>query len=160
MLVFQKALDLEPADTALLNLLGYAAAYSGELQTGMGALRRYQAARPNEANPLDSMGDINLASGRFAEAEQQYRRVLAIVLDGLRPARPAPSPLPVGPLTDDELARTRYGSSARQLRRLRKAVLSGALRQQAERLGVTLPHGFVDVPQIQAIEASLGSAGD
>ena len=41
-----------------------------------------------------------------------------------------------GPLTDDELAR-RYGSSARTLRRLRKAVLSGALRQQAERLGVT-----------------------
>ena len=61
-----------------------------------------------------------------------------------------------GPLTDYELARTRYGSSARQLRRLRKAVLSGALRQQAERLGVTLPHGFVDVPQIQAIEAPPG----
>jgi hypothetical protein len=65
-----------------------------------------------------------------------------------------------GPLTDDGLARTRYGSSARQLRRLRKAVLSGAMRQQAERLGVTLPHGFVDVPKIQAIEASPGSPGD
>lgn len=64
-----------------------------------------------------------------------------------------------GPLTNDELARTRYGSSARQLRRLRKAVLSGALRQQAERLGVTLPHGFVDVPQIQAIKSSPGSPG-
>jgi hypothetical protein len=64
-----------------------------------------------------------------------------------------------GPLTDDELAR-RYGSSARTLRRLRKAVLSGALRQQAERLGVALPHGFIDVPQIQAIEASPGSPGD
>ncbi len=64
-----------------------------------------------------------------------------------------------GPLTDDELAR-RYGSSARTLRRLRKAVLSGALRQQAERLGVTLPHGFVDVPQIQTVEASPGSPGD
>jgi hypothetical protein len=64
-----------------------------------------------------------------------------------------------GPLTDDELAR-RYGSSARTLRRLRKAVLSGALRQQAERLGVALPHGFIDVPQIHAIEASPGSPGD
>jgi tetratricopeptide (TPR) repeat protein len=72
MQAFQKALALEPADTALLNLLGYAAAYSGELETGMGALRRYQAARPNEANPLDSMGDINLVSGRFAEAEDFY----------------------------------------------------------------------------------------
>ena len=56
-----------------------------------------------------------------------------------------------GPLTDDELARSRYGSSARQLRRLRKAVLSGALRQQAERLGVTLPPAFIDAPQIQMI---------
>ena len=33
-----------------------------------------------------------------------------------------------GPLTDDRLARDRYGRSARQLRRLRQAVLSGALR--------------------------------
>ena len=64
-----------------------------------------------------------------------------------------------GPLTDDELAR-RYGSSARTLRRLRRAVLSGALRQQAERLGVALPHGFIDVPRILAIEASPGSSGD
>jgi hypothetical protein len=32
-----------------------------------------------------------------------YRRVLAIVLDGLRPARQGPSRLPVRPLTDDDL---------------------------------------------------------
>jgi Protein of unknown function (DUF2637) len=62
-----------------------------------------------------------------------------------------------GPLTDDELARSSYGSSARQLRRLRKAVLSGALRHQAERLGVTLPQGFVDAPQVQAVEAVHGN---
>ena len=61
--------------------------------------------------------------------------------------------LQFGPQTDDELARSRYGSSARQLRRLRKAVLSGALRQQADRVGVALPQGFVEVPQAQAIPA-------
>jgi hypothetical protein len=64
-----------------------------------------------------------------------------------------------GPLTDDELARSRYGSSARQLRRLRKAVLSGALRQQADRLGVALPHGFVDLPQARAIPAPPTTVG-
>ena len=64
-----------------------------------------------------------------------------------------------GPLTDDNLARDRYRSSARQLRRLRKAVLSGALRQQAEHLGVTLPHGFVDVPQIRIDENETAVAG-
>ena len=34
----------------------------------MAALRRYQALHPSDANPLDSMGDINLASGRLPEA--------------------------------------------------------------------------------------------
>ena len=51
-----------------------------------------------------------------------------------------------GPLTDDTLAHARYGRSARQLRRLRRAVLSGALRQQAEYLGVDLPKAFIDLP--------------
>jgi AcrR family transcriptional regulator len=32
-----------------------------------------------------------------------YRRVLGVVLDGLRPARAEPTPLPVGPLTDADL---------------------------------------------------------
>jgi AcrR family transcriptional regulator len=32
-----------------------------------------------------------------------YRRVLGVVLDGLRPARTSPTPLPVGPLTDADL---------------------------------------------------------
>jgi hypothetical protein len=59
-----------------------------------------------------------------------------------------------GPLTDDELARDRYGSSARQLRRLRRAVLSGALRHQADRLGVSLPSGFTDVPQVGVVRTS------
>ena len=65
-----------------------------------------------------------------------------------------------GPLTDDDLAHSRYGTSARHLRRLRKAVLSGALRQQAALLDVTLPPGFVNVPQIQTIGSSPESPGN
>jgi hypothetical protein len=57
-----------------------------------------------------------------------------------------------GPLTDDTLARARYGRSACQLRRLRRAVLSGALRQQAEHLGLELPDGFIDLPSPNAID--------
>jgi hypothetical protein len=52
-----------------------------------------------------------------------------------------------GLLTDDTLAKHRYGRSARQLRRLRQAVLSGALRQQADQLGVALPPGYIDAHQ-------------
>jgi AcrR family transcriptional regulator len=44
---------------------------------------------------------LNLAA--TATRPDIYRRVLAIVLDGLRPARQGPSRLPVGPLTDDDL---------------------------------------------------------
>lgn len=44
---------------------------------------------------------LNLSAA--ASRPDIFRRVLAIVLDGLRPAREGPSPLPVGPLTDDDL---------------------------------------------------------
>jgi hypothetical protein len=44
---------------------------------------------------------LNLSAA--ASRPDIYRRVLAIVLDGLRPAREGPSSLPVGPLTDDDL---------------------------------------------------------
>ena len=60
-----------------------------------------------------------------------------------------------GPLTDDQAARDRYGSSARQLRRLRQAVLSGALRQQAEQLGVDAPARVRRCPR--QIRASTGT---
>ncbi len=72
MQALQRASELDSGDDASLNLLGYAAAYTGDLETGMAALRRYQALRPNYANPLDSMGDINLATGHLAVAESFY----------------------------------------------------------------------------------------
>ena len=69
---YQKASDLEPEDIALLNLTGYAAGQAGDLDTAMSALRRYAALRPNEPNPLDSMGDVQLSAGRLADAENFY----------------------------------------------------------------------------------------
>jgi hypothetical protein len=51
----------------------------------------------------------------------------------------------LGPLTDD-LARSQYNLSARQLRNIRHAATSGALRRRAEELGVDLPSGYADSP--------------
>jgi hypothetical protein len=105
--------------------------------------RRPTVARPAPVNVDGDGGEVRVpttASTVLAWAESWVRMS-------------ADEELLSGPLTDDELARSRYGSSARQLRRLRKAVLSGALRQQANRLGVALPQGFVDVPQTRAIDA-------
>jgi Flp pilus assembly protein TadD len=68
----QKAAAIEPGEGTTWNLIGYAAAYDGQLETAMAALRRYEQLNPKEVNPLDSMGDVNLASGRLAEAERFY----------------------------------------------------------------------------------------
>jgi Protein of unknown function (DUF2637) len=53
--------------------------------------------------------------------------------------------LAVGPITED-LARERYRLSGKQLRNIRHAAISGALRRRAGELGVVLPAGYVDRP--------------
>ena len=114
---------------------------------------RPPARRPIESRrrPSDGGGDLD---GGEVRVPTTASTVLAWAESWMRMS--ADEELLSRPLTDDDLARSRYGTSARQLRRLRKAVLSGALRQQAVRLEVTLPHGFIDVPQIQAAEPTQG----
>jgi tetratricopeptide (TPR) repeat protein len=69
---YRKLLEVEPEDVNAINQLGYAAAYAGSFDSGLDELRRYQALRPAEANPLDSQGDVNLLAGRLHEAESLY----------------------------------------------------------------------------------------
>jgi len=69
---YQRALAAAPDDANLLNLLGYAAAYAGDLDTATQALQRYQALRPADANPFDSLGDVYFLLGRLREAEASY----------------------------------------------------------------------------------------
>jgi hypothetical protein len=53
-----------------------------------------------------------------------------------------------GPLNDDDYARSRYQLSAKQLRNVRNAATSGALRRRAVELGVPLPADYVDRPVV------------
>ena len=69
---YRKASDLAPEDIALLNAMGYAAGQAGDVDGAMSALRRYAALRPNDANPLDSMGDVHLIAGHLADAGNFY----------------------------------------------------------------------------------------
>jgi len=69
---FRRALSIRPDDVLALNTMGYAAAYSGDLPTAIRVLRGYEQLRPNEPNPLDSLGDVHFALGHFGEAEQFY----------------------------------------------------------------------------------------
>ena len=54
--------------------------------------------------------------------------------------------LALGPINDDQHARTTYGASARHLDNIRKAAVSGAMRNRARELGVPLPKQYVDDP--------------
>lgn len=69
---FRRGLSIRPRDVVALNTMGYAAAYSGDLPTAIRVLRGYEQLRPNEPNPLDSLGDAHFALGHFSEAEQFY----------------------------------------------------------------------------------------
>ena len=69
---FRRALTLRPDDPLALNSMGYAAAFSGDLPTAIRVLRGYEQLRPNEPNPLDSLGDVHFALGHYSEAEQFY----------------------------------------------------------------------------------------
>jgi hypothetical protein len=63
----------------------------------------------------------------------------------------------LGPLNDED-ARSRYGLTAKQLRNVRNAATSGALRQKAITLGVQLPLGYVDSPATDRVNV-YGLAG-
>jgi len=58
--------------------------------------------------------------------------------------------LVLGPINDDGLARRRYQLSARQLRNIRNAAETGALRRRAHELGVPLPDDYTDRPTATA----------
>jgi len=96
---YEHALAIEPEDVASWNQLAYAHACTGNLSAAMAALRRYQALRPGDPNPLDSMGDVNLMAGRLQEAEDFY----------LKAARMSPSFLNGGDLYKAAFARLMSG---------------------------------------------------
>ncbi|MGE5646894.1 MAG: hypothetical protein ACM336_13995 [Acidobacteriota bacterium] len=69
---YEQALRAQPGDVTLLNQLGYMRAWAGDLAGAVEALSQYRALRPNEANPIDSLGDAHYYLGRFAEAGKLY----------------------------------------------------------------------------------------
>jgi Tfp pilus assembly protein PilF len=76
MQAYRKALAIEPEDVTLWNQLGYAAAYASDGNAATQALMRYRALRPSEANPIDSLGDVNLLLGHLREAENFYLQAM------------------------------------------------------------------------------------
>lgn len=69
---WRHVLAAEPGNLTALNQLGYSAAYAHDFAAGSAALERYAALRPKDPNPIDSLGDINLLTGRLNEAGAFY----------------------------------------------------------------------------------------
>ncbi len=69
---WKKMADGSPNDPLAWNSLGYARAYADDYAGAMAGLREYERLRPKDANPSDSMGDVNYLFGKFTEAAADY----------------------------------------------------------------------------------------
>ncbi len=70
--MYRNALAIEPDNAALLNELGYAQSYAGNLNGARDALERYRRLQPNAVNPLDSLGEVHFFAGRFGDAANYF----------------------------------------------------------------------------------------
>jgi tetratricopeptide (TPR) repeat protein len=68
---YDEAIARDP-DPDLYNAAAYVRAYGGDLEGAVNRIEIYRRLRPNEANPLDSRGEIHYHLGRFAEAERDF----------------------------------------------------------------------------------------
>ena len=75
--VLRQALAADPANSAALNMLGYALKESGDVAGAERAFLDYIRVAPHEGNPYDSYGEFLLGEGRFDEAEVQFDKALA-----------------------------------------------------------------------------------
>jgi len=69
---WQRVTAQSPDDWAAWNSLSYARSYAGDYKGALEAIGAYAKLRPNDANPLDSAGDIHYEFGKFAEAAASY----------------------------------------------------------------------------------------
>lgn len=68
---YDDAIARDP-DPELYNSAAYVRAYGGDLEGAESRIEQYRRLRPNEANPLDSRGEIHYHLGLFAQAERDF----------------------------------------------------------------------------------------
>jgi tetratricopeptide (TPR) repeat protein len=83
--LYRKAAGLDPTDAALLNSFGYAQAFARDLSGAAGTLKEYAKQPGQQANGLDSLGEVHYFLGEFADAEDYFlkaHRANAALLGG------------------------------------------------------------------------------
>ncbi len=74
---YEKALALDPAYGAVLNEVAYIYIKTGEPAKGVPYLERYAAADPGDPNPLDSLAELLMRTGKLDDSVAKYKEVLA-----------------------------------------------------------------------------------
>jgi len=73
--LFRRALEQEPGDEAALNSLAYAQAYQSKFDEALKTIAVYRRVSKDSPNSIDSEGEIQFMSGRFAEAAKTFEQV-------------------------------------------------------------------------------------
>jgi len=79
---YRKAAALEPDNPLVWNQLGYAEAFARKLDGAVKALHEYEKLVPDDANPLDSLGDVHYCLGHFNESIKFYLQAFDKKPDG------------------------------------------------------------------------------
>lgn len=74
---YERAIRLEPDDPSQYNALGYAQFFAGDLAGARKTLDQYMKFPGQEANALDSQGEVLFMAGQFKDAEQYFQRAHA-----------------------------------------------------------------------------------
>lgn len=74
-------LGVNPNAAFAYNLLGYSAAYKGNFPEAIANLKKYAFLAPDEANPFDSLGEVETACGKYDDAIADLHHALAIKPD-------------------------------------------------------------------------------
>jgi tetratricopeptide (TPR) repeat protein len=75
---YNQVLALDPEFGWAMNELGYMYTDVGDFERASQYFERYAAASPDDANPVDSMGELCFRMGRLDEAVARYRQALEL----------------------------------------------------------------------------------
>ncbi len=77
----ERGLELDPTNGPALNLLSYIYFDLGKSDLAVKCLEKYAATNPRDANPIDSMADMQMKLGRLDDAIASYQKALALQPD-------------------------------------------------------------------------------
>ena len=75
---FRKGLELVPTNIVFWNTLAYAQTFAGDFEGSKRSIAEYERLQPSDANPVDSLGELNFYEGKFAEAEKLFLQANAM----------------------------------------------------------------------------------